>query len=229
MSNNQEQLIVLQPTPFCNIDCKYCYLPHRASTQRMPVEVMRRIYSEVFRCKQFGDPITFVWHAGEPLSVPPNFYREAFDLALRINAPFGRKFSQNIQTNATLINSTWIELFQQYSVGVGVSIDGPAFIHDQQRVTRSGSGTHAKVMAGVKQLQDAHIPFNVIMVLTRFALDYPDEVFNFFVDNGIEAIGFNIDELEGMNQLSSNQSENALEKYKAFMRRFVDLTTRNRS
>ena len=27
----QIQLLVVQPTPFCNIDCRYCYLPDRSS------------------------------------------------------------------------------------------------------------------------------------------------------------------------------------------------------
>jgi uncharacterized protein len=223
----QEQLIILQPTPFCNIDCKYCYLPYRSSTKRMSKEVLESIYREVFKTKRFNDPITFVWHAGEPLSVPPAFYRDAFDLALEINKPFNRTFSQNIQTNATLINDEWIELFRQYNVGVGVSLDGPAFIHDQQRVTRTGQGTHDKVMGGIKLLQTAGIPFSVIMVLTGFALDYPDEVFNFFVDNNMPTVGFNIDELEGSNHISSYGDVNALEKYKHFMRRFIELTDKS--
>jgi len=25
------QLLVIQPTPFCNIDCRYCYLPDRSN------------------------------------------------------------------------------------------------------------------------------------------------------------------------------------------------------
>ena len=28
-------LLVIQPTPFCNIDCSYCYLPTRQSKERM--------------------------------------------------------------------------------------------------------------------------------------------------------------------------------------------------
>ena len=28
-SETRTQTIVLQPTPFCNIQCKYCYLPQR--------------------------------------------------------------------------------------------------------------------------------------------------------------------------------------------------------
>ena len=27
------ELLVVQPTPFCNINCSYCYLPERQSTK----------------------------------------------------------------------------------------------------------------------------------------------------------------------------------------------------
>ena len=33
-------LLVLQPSPFCNINCDYCYLPNRASKKRMPLEIV---------------------------------------------------------------------------------------------------------------------------------------------------------------------------------------------
>ena len=29
------QLLVVQPTPFCNLDCSYCYLPNRGNKQLM--------------------------------------------------------------------------------------------------------------------------------------------------------------------------------------------------
>ena len=31
-------LLILQPSPFCNIDCDYCYLADRASTKKMSLE-----------------------------------------------------------------------------------------------------------------------------------------------------------------------------------------------
>ena len=38
-----EQLIVIQPTPFCNIRCRYCYLPDRDSHAKMTDAVFRGI------------------------------------------------------------------------------------------------------------------------------------------------------------------------------------------
>ena len=34
------ELLVLQPTPFCNINCSYCYLPDRQSTRRMTPDTL---------------------------------------------------------------------------------------------------------------------------------------------------------------------------------------------
>src|ERR1044072_4996857 len=63
-----KKLVILQPTPFCNIDCKYCYLPNRDAPHRMPLRVLERICHEVFKSKYFDDPVYFVWHSGEPLT-----------------------------------------------------------------------------------------------------------------------------------------------------------------
>ena len=35
------RLLILQPTPFCNLDCDYCYLPNRDDTRRMSIATVR--------------------------------------------------------------------------------------------------------------------------------------------------------------------------------------------
>ena len=71
-------MVVLQPTTFCNIDCKYCYLPQRSEKNRMSLEVVSRAASEVFSSSLFDGEVVFLWHLGEPLSVPIEFYEKAF-------------------------------------------------------------------------------------------------------------------------------------------------------
>ena len=42
-------MLIVQPTPFCNINCDYCYLSNRQSTKKMAkekaVEILDRLVS----------------------------------------------------------------------------------------------------------------------------------------------------------------------------------------
>lgn len=165
-----------------------------------------------------GPDLTVVWHAGEPLVVPLPFYEEAFQI-FDMLTPSACRVSHSIQTNGTLLTQEWCDFIADRRVQLGLSIDGPAFLHDRQRMTRAKGGTHARVMRGVELLQRNGIPFHVIVVLTRHSLDYPDEVFDFFVTHGIRQIGFNIDEQEGQNRSSLTASSEGEAAYRRFMRR----------
>src|SRR6185295_17417584 len=217
------ELLVIQPTPFCNLDCCYCYLPHRSSTRRISPEVLRRTFERVFASRYARGAFTVVWHAGEPLVMPVSFYREAFALIDELNSE-GLDVSHSFQTNGTLIDPSWCELIARHHVRLGVSVDGPAFLHDARRKTRGGQGTHERVMRGIRCLQEHGIDFHVISVLTREALDYPDALFQFFVENGIRRVGFNIEEIEGVNAASSLAAEQSFERVRSFFTRFLDLT-----
>ncbi|MGB6909683.1 MAG: radical SAM protein, partial [Methyloceanibacter sp.] len=166
-------LLVVQPTPFCNIDCSYCYLSHRSDTTRMDVATVKAI-ARFLRGVPLREPqLSVVWHAGEPLTAPIEFYEIAFGALQAEAAP--TLFQHHFQTNGMLINDDWCELFKRWSVRIGVSIDGPKEIHDAYRVDRSNRGTYDRVMRGVAKLQEHEIPFTVIGVLTRTALQAPDE------------------------------------------------------
>lgn len=217
-------LAVMQPTPFCNIDCSYCYLPDRKSKATMSLEVVRRIAEEVFSSDAVEAPIVFLWHLGEPLVVPITFYEEAFAAIESVNRQFDRPYSHSFQTNGTLIHAGWIELFKRHRVGIGVSIDGPAFIHDRVRVNRLGKGTHADVLRGIALLREARVPHGAIAVLTDYTLDHPDAFFDFFAEQSIEDVAFNIDEIEGIHQKSSFGESLAVTRFKAFLRRLLDLS-----
>ena len=122
-------LLVIQPTPFCNIDCAYCYLPHRSSKQRMSLEVAENIFERLFRFPTIRESVDLVWHAGEPLVLPISYYEEMFTLIQRLAGPH-LKINHAFQTNATLITDDWCELIKKWDVNLGLSIDGPEEFHD---------------------------------------------------------------------------------------------------
>jgi uncharacterized protein len=209
-------LLILQPTPFCNIDCDYCYLPERTSTKRMTLDTLERAIERILESGLVGPKLSIVWHAGEPLALPISFYEQAFRVIERLT---GREIDHSMQTNGMLINDHWCEFIKRHRLKVGVSIDGPAFIHDAHRKTRSGKGTHAQVMAGVALLRKHNIDFHVIAVISEESLDHADQIFNFFLDHDICRVGFNIEEVEGVNTSSTLTAETVEERMKAFFER----------
>jgi uncharacterized protein len=196
------QLLVMQSTPLCNLDCAYCYLPDRQNPKRMSAETVDAVYSDLMTARFVGKQFTTVWHAGEPLTASIRFYADAVKSSHRL-AERGCKVVHSIQTNATLVNDEWCQFFKDSAVRVGVSIDGPADLHDRNRRNRSGQGTHSRVMHGVSLLRRHGVDFHVICVLTRHSLEYPDALIAFFASIGIQRLGLNIDEVEGANRVSS--------------------------
>ncbi len=210
-------LLVLQPSPFCNINCDYCYLPNRASKKRMPLEVVAATIEKVYNAELVSGPLTVVWHAGEPLAVPISYYEQAFD-EIRRRAPEGAIVRHCMQSNGTLINQAWCQFITDRNVSIGLSIDGPADIHDAHRKTRSGRGSHRAAMEGLRQLQARGIPFHVISVITQQSLGRAQDIYQFFYDLGISQLGFNIEEIEGENAKSSlTSSERMVETVEDFM------------
>ncbi len=219
------QLLILQPTPFCNIDCDYCYLPDRASTARMGMDVLGAALDRVFESGLAGERFTVVWHAGEPLVLGVPYYREALGV-IAARTPPGVTVSHSFQTNAMLLDEAWCDFIEATGIQVGVSLDGPAPLHDSRRRTRSGRGTLAQALAGVGRLRERGIGFHCITVLTHAALGFPDELFEFYMDNGIRRVGLNVEEIEGRHGSSSLAGLDVDRRYRAFMRRFLALVQR---
>lgn len=61
---------MLQPTPFCNLACDYCYLTDASNPSRMSHATLRAIVANLPGLVRLPPRLTIVWHAGEPLVVP---------------------------------------------------------------------------------------------------------------------------------------------------------------
>lgn len=221
------ELLIFQGTSFCNIDCKYCYLPNRASTKQISLETVVITLKKIFDFEIVKKDFSIVWHAGEPLAMPLSFYENASELISSANkSEF--KIGQTLQTNGILLNQEWCSLIKRNGINVGISLDGPDFIHDRQRVDRKGKATHYKVMDGVRLLKKNKIPFYVIAVITEFSLDYADDFFYFFLKNGITRLCFNIEEAEGVNSISSLTKDSLKVKFEQFILRLYELYDQHR-
>jgi uncharacterized protein len=220
-SETRIQTIVLQPTPFCNIYCKYCYLQQRNDTSKMSLETVKASFEKVFDSSFAGSEITVIWHAGEPLVMPVSYYEAAFELIEELR-PGSVQIRHSFQTNGTLVTKEWCDLIRRWRVGVGVSIDGPRHMHDANRVTREGKGTFDRAMRGARLLKREGIPFHVISVLSKEGLECAEELHAFYIGEGIEDVCFNVEESEGthVSELMTLSQDTMQAKFHAFLHRF---------
>lgn len=181
------ELVVLQSTSFCNLDCSYCYLTpeSRRNRKRLPIPSLKRIFDNILSSRYVGSAMQVSWHSGEPLVLPPAYYAEAIDTILSLKDDHCRSHLDmrfEIQTNGTLIDQEWCELFRKYRkvLAIGVSCDGPAFLHDLHRRDWAGRPSHERTCRGIELLRDNGLEFDLIAVLSPQSLEHPDAFLGFF-------------------------------------------------
>jgi uncharacterized protein len=212
-------VVVVQPTPFCNINCSYCYLPARNDRTTITRETLRALFERVLASGWSENQLTVIWHAGEPLVLPVAFYQDAFALIDSLR-PSDIAIRHSFQTNGMLLSTDWCELFKQWQVGVGVSIDGPKHLNDAHRLGRSGRSTFDSAVAGIRLLRRERVPFHVISVLTERSLESPDEMLEFYRTEGIADICFNVEESEGAHVSTLFASAAPRERFRRFLGHF---------
>jgi uncharacterized protein len=217
------ETVVVQPTPFCNINCSYCYLPQRDVKSIVEQSTVSALFEKIFASGWTGEGLTVIWHAGEPLVVPVSFYETAFAAIEKLRPP-SLRLRHSFQTNGMLIATQWCDLFKKWDIGLGVSIDGPKHLHDAHRVTRSGRGTFDKTVAGIRLLKREQVPFHVISVLSQQGMNAPREMLDFFLSEGIEDVCFNVEESEGDHVSDLFAADDAKESFKNFLSEFWRLS-----
>ncbi len=183
--------ILMQPSTLCNLNCSYCYLPHKAYDRRMSTEVAAAVARTVNRWVRQVERFSVVWHGGEPLACGREHLASLMAL-------FDPKVEHHVQTNATLIDDAWCEFFLRHRIEVGLSIDGPADL-TAQRVDRAGRPAYDRIMRGVEALRRHGIRFAVICVVSDPRPGLAQRLYDFFRDLGCYWLGINIEEREGVN------------------------------
>ena len=178
----------------CNLDCTYCFFLSKDAlypegSTRMSPSTLEAYIGQLIDAQPDGE-VNVAWQGGEPTLIGVEFFRRALTLAEASKRP-NQTLVHTVQTNGTLLDSDWIALFGDFGVLVGLSIDGPADMHDRFRVAKNGAPTHAAVESAWFDLRKAGIDTNVLCSLSTANVDRPLDVYRYFRDDlGAEHLQF---------------------------------------
>ncbi|MBI4455283.1 MAG: anaerobic sulfatase maturase [Acidobacteria bacterium] len=195
VSASREFQVFAKPAgPICNLDCRYCYylkkqnLYPKVASFRMPDSLLEEYIVQHIKASQ-GPAITFSWHGGEPTVLGLDYFRRIVALQ-RKHQPPGRRILNGVQTNGILLDEEWCRFFSVEGFGVGLSLDGPAEMHDRYRVTKGQEPTHKQTMRAFELLQRYKIPCDILCVVHDQNVRYPTQVYRFFKEIGGQYLGF---------------------------------------
>lgn len=177
---------------FCNLDCHYCYYKDKSSlypgTARMPDSLLEEYIVQHLAAAD-GPEAGFSWHGGEPTTLGLGFYRKAVELQ-RKHKPSGWVVRNGIQTNGALLDDEWGRFLSAEGFSVGLSLDGPAELHDPYRVDRGGRPTHRQAMRGYDVLRRHGVHPDIVCVVHSLNVRHPLTVYRFFREIGCRYLVF---------------------------------------
>jgi uncharacterized protein len=162
--------------------CEYCFYRHNQGREGggagvVSGELLERFIAQYIQA-QDNPTVFFAWQGGEPTLVGLDFYRTVVALQQK-HARKGIGIANSFQTNGLLLDEGWCAFLAEHRFQVGISIDGPADIHDTYRRTRDGAPTFEPIRKAVDLLHKHKVRFDTLTTITPCNVHRMAEVYDF--------------------------------------------------
>ena len=192
------QTLVLSLTNQCNLSCQYCYefgadkvATPDGKPKFMDFETAKASVEFLLEHSPGRRTVHITFFGGETLMNFP-LLKKVVSYANQRAAGQGRLIDFSLTTNATLLTPAIIEFLSENRIGVTVSMDGPADLHDKLRVFANGRGSYDIIEPRVRALILNHRtrPITARVTLTSGVSDVVRIFRHLKNDLGFHEIGF---------------------------------------
>jgi len=194
MPSEPLQVLIKPAGADCNMNCGYCFYSCKGDLypdegrHRMSDEVLRELVRKYMNhCDR---TVPFAWQGGEPTLMGLDFYKSAVEYQKLYGRP-GQMVSNSLQTNGLVLsNAEWAKFLHRYKWLVGLSLDGPADVHDAWRVGPTGQPTHADVIKALSTLLEHEVEVNILTMVTDANIRRGAEVYDYLLSTGVDFLQF---------------------------------------
>lgn len=154
------QQLVLKVHSRCDLACDHCYVYEHADqgwrarpvviSEEALTQTARRFaaYAEAHRLPS----VAIILHGGEPLLCGPARLRRICAELTRSLAPV-TSLDLQIHTNGIQLSRRHLDVFAEFGVKVGISLDGDRAANDRHRLDRRGRSSYDRVLRGIELLR----------------------------------------------------------------------------
>lgn len=173
----------------CDHSCRYCQVSRQA-VDRLSFDMSTAHADRAldFTFRSPSPTLKIEFQGGEPL-LNFDLVRHIVTRALEMNRQHQRQLAFVIASNLSRLTDEILSFCARHGVMLSTSLDGPADLHDGQRLLRGGSSYHATV----RSIQNAravlgHDAVAALMTTTPASLRRVEEVIDEYVRQGFHSI-----------------------------------------
>lgn len=217
--DNERSCIISFPIVHsCNLKCKYCYAKsgttYHGVNKCFEIGTVNKVFE--FLSLMFDKPISSIrleFVSGGETLINQKLYEEIITHINRISILNNIQLEIFTLTNGTLLNENIIKFLNMNNNMLGISIDGPANIHDFQRPFVNGEGTYNVVINNIREMMRCSQNNNIwaVSVITSVTNSLID-ILNHHKSIGIKSMEMRI--VRGKNDYGLSISENNIEHFK---------------
>jgi uncharacterized protein len=180
----------------CNETCVYCHASRAdmdATHTDMTEETARKMVDLALQTTSPG--VTIEFQGGEPFVNFP-VMKYVVDYAQKKNATIGKSLDFTVVSNLALMDDEKLAWLLENRVQICTSVDGPAHIHNKQRLLPGGDA-FAETKKWIERINAAYADAGLdtslyhveaLLTTTREALNYPKEIVDTYVELGCKAL-----------------------------------------
>ena len=148
----------------CNFNCRYCYAAPHSKNYMNLTTATKAVELATNHTKKNGETIFGLrFFGGEPL-MNWKLIPCIVDFCKNGNFLSGLEIAYGIATNGSLLTPEKCDFFSEHDFGVGISIDGPELINDNNRKTIGGHGTYRRVLKKIEMARQRDLRVSLALV-----------------------------------------------------------------